>query len=38
MVIIKIDCRKKGWFAESTDDEDREDLWMELLYTRKDEE
>ena len=24
MVIIKIDCRKKGQFAESTDDEDRD--------------
>ena len=31
MVIIDIDCRKKGWVAESVDEEDGEDLLMELL-------
>ena len=31
MVIIEIDCGKKGWIAESVGDKDRDDLVMELL-------
>lgn len=38
MVIIDIDCRKKGWVAESVDEEDRKDLLMELLYRGRDKE
>ena len=29
--MIEIDCDKKGWIAESIDDEDGEDLLLELL-------
>ena len=35
MVIIDIDCRKKGWVAESVDEEDRKDLLMELFVQEK---
>ena len=31
MVMIEIDCSKKGWLSESVGDKDRDDLLMELL-------
>ena len=38
MVIIEIDCSKKGWISDSVGDHDRDNLLMELLYIERDKE